>query len=237
LSWERTCNSSNKTWEMEILFSDYYDPFVLITSYFSKRFLDVECDVYLRRNVLVVFLCECNCVHAFVYLFFTKKIMDPFLFILWIYLPAFVANSVPVLVSGIPGICHWTQPIHEKIFGKNKTWRGLLCGVGAAMVVSALFVPAFESIPQKLLWGFLLGFGALGGDLIESFIKRRIGLAPGKALPFFDGVDYMVGGIAFGLFLFIPEGVFIVFLLLVGPILSLLANIIAYFLGLKNVWY
>ena len=105
------------------------------------------------------------------------------------------------------------------------------------MVVSVLFVPEFESLAQKLLWGFLLGFGALGGDLIESFIKRRMGLAPGKALPFFDGVDYMVGAIALGLFLFIPDVGAIIFLLLVGPILSLLANIIAYFLGLKNVWY
>ncbi len=163
--------------------------------------------------------------------------MDSYLYILWLYLPAFVANSVPVLVSRIPGICHWTHPICEKIFGKNKTWRGLLCGIGMAMVVSVLFVPEFESLAQKLLWGFLLGFGALGGDLIESFIKRRMGLAPGKALPFFDGVDYMVGAIALGLFLFIPDVGAIIFLLLVGPILSLLANIIAYFLGLKNVWY
>lgn len=163
--------------------------------------------------------------------------MSNYLDILWLYIPALIANGIPVVVAKTPLIHSWNKPISESIFGKNKTWRGLLFGTSIAILVSVLFISEFDTTTKKIVWGGLLGTGALGGDLIESFIKRKMGLAPGKALPFFDGVDYMVGAILLGLFLHIPDWKSVIFLLLIGPLLSLLANVIAYFLGLKNVWY
>lgn len=40
--------------------------------------------------------------------------------------------------------------------------------------------------------GFWLGAGALGGDLIKSFFKRKAGIKEGRYIPF-DTIDWIVG--------------------------------------------
>ena len=41
--------------------------------------------------------------------------------------------------------------------------------------------------------GFLLGFGALAGDMAESFIKRRMGFERGHPMFIMDQLDYIFG--------------------------------------------
>jgi len=48
-----------------------------------------------------------------------------------------------------------------------------------------------------LLFGFLMGFGALLGDMTKSFFKRRLGYAPGKPFIPFDQLDFVVGALLF----------------------------------------
>jgi CDP-2,3-bis-(O-geranylgeranyl)-sn-glycerol synthase len=57
------------------------------------------------------------------------------------------------------------------VFGRSKTVRGLLVGV-ALPAIAAPFV--------GLHWteGELIGLASLGGDLLSSFTKRRMGMAP-----------------------------------------------------------
>jgi len=169
--------------------------------------------------------------------------------LLWTFLPAFIANAVPVLLPHIPYLKHWHQPIAEKHLGKNKTWRGLVMGTLAAVLVAWLQYELGElgilsglrilrlGFAESFITGFLLGFGALFGDAVKSFFKRRMGIAPGRAWPVIDGIDYMVGAIIFVSPFYVPSFMEIIILLVIGPLASLAANLFSYVVGWKNVWW
>jgi len=87
-----------------------------------------------------------------------------------------LANGVPVVAARLlPNRTNWpvdagrTWSDGRPLFGPSKTWRGLLSGT-LACVLFALWL--------DLGWLFGAGFGALSllGDLLSSFIKRRMGL-------------------------------------------------------------
>ncbi|RLG70583.1 MAG: CDP-2,3-bis-(O-geranylgeranyl)-sn-glycerol synthase, partial [Methanobacteriota archaeon] len=102
--------------------------------------------------------------------------------------PAYVANPVPVLLGGgTPvdlGHNFWDG---KRIFGDGKTWRGLVAGITAGTIVGF--------VQGRLLPGFLLGLGAMGGDLAGSFVKRRLGVARGSPTPGVDQLDFLVGAL------------------------------------------
>jgi CDP-diglyceride synthetase len=91
-----------------------------------------------------------------------------------------VANGAPILIQWLVGFTT-AKPIDaglflpdgERLFGKNKTLRGL----GSALIVTTLI---------GLLFGFSWQIGALIaafamlGDLLSSFIKRRLALPSGS---------------------------------------------------------
>lgn len=99
-----------------------------------------------------------------------------------------LANSAPVLARHLFGDT-WQQPIDaglvwrdgRRVLGRSKTWRGLF----AAIAMCALAAPLL-GVPWQL--GMQSGALAMGGDLVASFIKRRIGLAPGERAPRLDSV-------------------------------------------------
>ncbi|MCA9329495.1 CDP-archaeol synthase [Candidatus Saccharibacteria bacterium] len=122
------------------------------------------------------------------------------------FMPAGIANSIPPVVNKIPIIKYWKTPIDfnyklkgQELFGKNKTWRGLLIGTLIGGLSAWFIYPILNNSIQieinSFLMGCLLGFGALLGDVIESFFKRRLGIASGKAWLGFDQLDYVLGGI------------------------------------------
>lgn len=82
----------------------------------------------------------------------------------------------------------------KRIFGENKTWRGLVMMPVASSAIFTLFSVLYEKLPEWLqngLWqlppssyailGFTCGLAFMLAELPNSFIKRRIGVAPGKA--------------------------------------------------------
>ncbi|PIP64973.1 hypothetical protein COW95_04315, partial [Candidatus Peregrinibacteria bacterium CG22_combo_CG10-13_8_21_14_all_49_11] len=109
-----------------------------------------------------------------------------FFALLALYLPAFIANGAPVVASKAPGLRKWNVPIAAEWFGNNKTWRGYICGIFVAGITGAvehffrhtLLLVSFglhTSLFQSIGTGLLLGFGALSGDILKSFVKRRMG--------------------------------------------------------------
>lgn len=142
--------------------------------------------------------------------------MELILFAIWFFLPAGLANTAPVFAAKIPGLRNWDLPLDfgrkyrgQRIFGANKTWRGLLLGIVVATVTLWLQVWAFNNfgwaqdiaininyfiLPVHVL-GPLFAIGALGGDAIESFFKRQRGIKPGKSWFPFDQLDYIIGGL------------------------------------------
>ena len=168
----------------------------------------------------------------------------------YLFLPAFLGNSAPLLVSRLPWVKRHNRPLWPAVLGSNKTYAGLLAGVLAGLLTGALqyalsrwepLAMVSSTIHTSLSWsllvGFLLSFGALLGDAVESAIKRRIGVPPGKPLFFWDGIDYMIGALVFLSPLYIPRPSFAIVLLLTAPIISLAANVVAYAIGWKKVWH
>ena len=41
--------------------------------------------------------------------------------------------------------------------------------------------------------GFMIATGAVSGDIIKSFFKRRVGFKRGAAVPFVDQLDFILG--------------------------------------------
>lgn len=161
---------------------------------------------------------------------------------LWLYLPALVANAVPVFVGKSAWLAPYRRPLWEAGLGANKSSLGFLVAILAGIVTGWLQLALTPWELQTgyafwLGWSALISLGAMAGDCVKSYCKRRIGIAPGGAWPVVDGIDYVVGALLLGLPLFVPAWQIGVALLVAGPILSLAANSISYALGWKKVWY
>ena len=106
------------------------------------------------------------------------------------------ANATPVLVARLLGH-RFAAPIHLRIFGAHKTWRGVIAGAGTCGVLGAF-------LPCGPWWGLSFGLLALAGDLVSSFVKRRMHLQAGREVPLLDQLPesllpMMVLANAFGL--------------------------------------
>ena len=94
----------------------------------------------------------------------------------------------------------------KPILGKNKTFRGLFFGIILSIIT--VYLQKLINIPSivdyntvnPLVLGFLLGFGALFGDLVKSFFKRQLNIQPGKPFIPFDQIDWILGAMVFALF-------------------------------------
>ncbi len=163
----------------------------------------------------------------------------------WFFLPAGFANMAPVLAARMPGLKGWNAPLDlgrswqgARIFGDHKTWRGLISGTIFAAFIGWVQYRFIATSPEPL-WFILLatgamGFGALLGDAIKSFIKRRRGIASGNAWVPFDQIDYIVGGLIFaGLFIRLGVSqIILIFIIYFG--LHLIVSYAGYLTGFKK---
>ncbi len=175
------------------------------------------------------------------------------LFAIWFFLPAGLANAAPVFANKIPYLNKWNTPLDlglhfrgRRIFGDNKTWRGLVSGIVVGSLVALLQRYAFvhwelvkditylnySAIHVGLL-GAMLGAGALLGDAIESFFKRQCGVPSGRSWFPFDQIDYIVGGLLVSSLVIDMPHYRYWFIFAVWFVVHLLAGVIAYGLGLK----
>ncbi len=170
---------------------------------------------------------------------------------LWLSLPLYVANMTPVFIKGVS---LFSAPIDlghtfggKPIFGPHKTYRGLFFGtLGAIATVylQLVLVEHYELVREYSLiayadvsWfvlGALFGAGALCGDLVESFFKRRVNIKSGRSWLFFDQIDYVIGGLVFLSIIFIPSFVHMMSMMALGVALSFGASFVGYYLGLKH---
>lgn len=167
-----------------------------------------------------------------------QMVISSFLF----FLPAGIANMMPVFAAKLPVLRNWSYPVDgglkfrgKRILGDHKTVRGFIFGTLAGTIacwVENYF--GFTTGVHPILLGFLLSFGALLGDSIKSFFKRQIGIPSGKTWFPFDQLDYILGGLLGSLFvirLSIAE-YSIIFILYFC--LHVLTTTLGYFLKLKD---
>jgi CDP-2,3-bis-(O-geranylgeranyl)-sn-glycerol synthase len=171
---------------------------------------------------------------------------------LWIMLPAYVPNTAAAVLGGGPPIDggrNWKDG--RRIFGEGKTIRGFILGSLAGIAVGGIEIWVQTLAGWQLSWYFLpahtvvtvctFAVGALLGDLGKSFVKRRLGKAPGDPWPVADQYDLVVG--AFLLTAIFARGwllanitlAVLFWILLVTFVLHRVTNIAGHRMGVKRV--
>lgn len=165
----------------------------------------------------------------------------------WIILPAYAANGFAPLSRG-------KRPIDgnrkfwdgRPVFGKGKTWEGLVLGVFIATIIGMIefyafpYLPFNESpvmlyiAPMSAYLGFVLGLGAMVGDMAGSFIKRRLNISRGSPVPILDQDDFVLGALGFAAILIVIKIEWVILLLVITPVFHLIANYIAFRIKVKN---
>ncbi|MBT3836337.1 CDP-archaeol synthase [Candidatus Woesearchaeota archaeon] len=163
---------------------------------------------------------------------------------LYFFLPAYFANMAPVFVKKIPFL---DRPIWTKKLGTHKTWRGVVSAVVFGGFVFWLqkvaYVAGFRSLAVidysdfSIVLGLLLGFGAIFGDAVKSYYKRIAEIKEGNPWPVFDQIDFVVGGLVFSWFVYVPQAEVALIVLVLSPLLHFLINYCGYLLGIRKVKY
>ena len=155
--------------------------------------------------------------------------------------PMYVANSSAMVFGGKTPIDFGKTFFDGKpIFGKGKTFKGVIFGLLAGTLVAYIISIAFPKTtmllsPDYLLLGFFLSLGAIIGDMVASFFKRRNELQEGKEVLFLDQLDFVIGGMFFGSVLYIPEFYEILAVGLLTLVAHRLSNYVAFKMKLKKV--
>ena len=182
----------------------------------------------------------------------------------YLLLPAYFANMAPVIFRrvnflNLPVDFGYTLKIkklanrsnnkHKKntkdrIFGDHKTWRGLFFATVTGIVIAFIqyliqyhsFISALKMFPYNNwpLIGFLLGFGAIFGDLVKSFFKRRLHIDDGKPLYFFDQLDYVAGSYLFLSLYYVVSLQIIVASVVLSFSLTVIVNHLSFYLGFRK---
>lgn len=176
---------------------------------------------------------------------------------LWLMVPMLIPNSAAVLFGGgTPVDFGRNMKDGTRILGDGKTWRGLFGGTLSGMTLGLIQVTIMNllDVPSwtygNCVWCtvfilFLLAFGSMFGDMLGSFLKRRIKIARGAKAPGLDQYDFLIGT----LILIIPlqwawfyenmiEGIYLVGfigLIILIPIMHRIMNIIGFKMGKKDV--
>ncbi len=165
----------------------------------------------------------------------------------WLFLPAAAANMAPVLFNRLPFLdipVDFNKQFRGKpLFGPHKTYRGFFVGLILAILIVYLQRLAYPwphghtlvdySTINFWLLGFLMAVGALGGDLVKSFFKRRLNMPSGWVWAPFDQIDWVVGAILLS-WIIVPIHLSnaVVAIIMFGA-LHPIANIVGYLIKLK----
>ena len=172
--------------------------------------------------------------------------------LIYFMLPAYMANLAPVLFKR--SFLFLARPVDlgikwrgQPLFGQTKTIRGFVVGIMSAIIIvwiqkHLLGFPFFDRISLadygriNFIWlGFLFGFGALFGDLSESFIKRRLGMKSSQSWKIWDQLDYVVGSLLF-VYWFANISIYeILTIFVISFILTVITNQIGYYLKIRPV--
>ncbi len=172
--------------------------------------------------------------------------------VIWLGLSGALANATPPIATRLFPKLYYPLDLNRKIKGKRilgyqKTFRGVLTGMLFAhltFVLQNFFLtrnpesflasvePNLETLPAY--YGLYLGIGALGGDVIKSFFKRRQGRKPGSPWFPFDQTAWIVGILVMQLVFVNVDIAFVVLTIIMGLIFHFFVKIVAYVIRANN---
>jgi len=170
---------------------------------------------------------------------------------LYFLLPAYIANVAPVFAKKINFLnvpVDFGKKINERfVFGSHKTWRGIVSATlfgGIIFYIQKLLYSyqLFQKISlvnyseYSIALGFIMGFGAIFGDLVKSFFKRRKGIGAGKRWVPFDQVDFVIGALVFSSIFYVPQILVWAILIILSIPIHILARHIGYLFNICQKW-
>lgn len=161
---------------------------------------------------------------------------------LFFYLaPMYFANSFAMLLGGKKpldlGKTAWDR---QRLLGDGKTIRGTIAGIATGSIVTLLLWFLFpaqttELTSNYLALGFLLSVGAILGDIVASFFKRRNKIPSGTPVLFLDQLDFVFGGMILGSVYYAPDFFEIVLISVLTLFIHKASNYFAFKTKLKRV--
>lgn len=182
----------------------------------------------------------------------------------------YLCDLLPIIPGGVLNMVFvkskflqsWSKPLDgglvlsdgKRLFGANKTWKGLIGMIVFTAICTIVLniypeqSTAFRSgrslydIPYEGLYGASLGLAYILAELPNSFIKRRIDIAPGKnatgikgiLFTIIDQADSIIGG-AIVISLYTPISFYhFCLLVLVASAIHYAVNLLLYFIRLKS---
>lgn len=182
-------------------------------------------------------------------------------------LPVILGGICNMLYLRLPWVQRWNAPMDggrldrdgKRLLGDHKTWQGFF----GMIVLTALWMTFFVFIDSRFDWahrlavvnyrpwrfplqalmnGGLLGFGYVLLELPNSYIKRRIDIAPGKnarggiglLFLFLDQADSVAGCLLLMLVFFRPRPAEVLTIFIIGVGIHYIVNILLYMVGLKK---
>ena len=161
---------------------------------------------------------------------------------IWYIMPAYFGNMAPVFAKkALRG--RFSTPIDfgreyrgRRITGNNKTFRGFLSAIIISIIIvvlqrqiylsgSLVSISLLDYSNINFLWfGFLMGFGAMTGDLFKSVIKRRIDKRSGESWKPFDQIDFVVGAILITSIIYVPPISIVIGMMIFVPITKIVVD-------------
>ncbi len=188
-----------------------------------------------------------------------NPVLSSGLAVLWLMIPVYIANSFATLPKGRgpPMDFGRVWPSDgRRILGPSKTWSGFLFA-GFATLPFGLFLawlileapPVWQVVPvlAPTVWdalplAVLLSFGAVTGDALGSFVKRRLNRPSGTRTILLDQLPFVLVPIGLGLIFYralfwsvFGSWVAVLWLVFFTLVLHALFNWIGYKVGLKKV--
>ena len=168
----------------------------------------------------------------------------------WFIIPAYAANGFPPFARGKHALDFGKKWRNKRILGEGKTIEGLAAGFfggllwGGVLILFQSYVQINQGISINQDIGLvemtlplivLITIGALLGDLIGSFIKRRIDMPRGASFPLLDQLGFVIMAIIIATPLYLMSFGSIVFIIIATVFVHLFGNYLAYKAKLKSV--
>ena len=156
--------------------------------------------------------------------------------LLYMMLPIYAANMAPPFVKYWRG---WNRPISERWLGSHKTVLGFFLGIAAAILTALLqsrihWQGNLVSYEQWFLLGLSSGCGAMVGDSLKSYLKRRLQIAPGQSWIPADQLDFVIGGLLVLSFWVHLDWLDVITILTVSFVGDIMINHLSFYFGIRN---
>jgi CDP-2,3-bis-(O-geranylgeranyl)-sn-glycerol synthase len=179
--------------------------------------------------------------------------------VIYLFLPLLVSAALSAVILRYDLLPALRRPIDagaswrgRRLFGDSKTWRGVIVAVVGSTVtvvgqrLLAHRAPALAIVDYRDLdpvaFGAAMGLGAMLGEPPNSFVKRRLGIAPGKTTKgplsavfyVWDQIDLLTGAWPLLLCWVRPSAVFVIASFAVAMVLHPTVALVGYFVGARS---